>query len=184
MSVDPLFWDNISAIKVALGLSLIEEGSSKYDSLESAIRESKTVFFRVLESQQAISTIQAYSKSDNPTTDQEHRRNMAKEAEFLLVKSKLLIALPALSLQSPGALQQDWNEEAIGRELSLEEKLNLSNKLQQDALNILVILKGSQQITDTSKGNVVDLAPSITPIRPGDGLVGASIYDDRANFVF
>lgn len=184
MAVDPLFWKNISDIRNALGLSQTVEGSSKFDALESAIRESKTVFFRVLESQQSISTLQGYVDTDNPANDNEHRRSMAKEAEFLLVKSKLLISLPALTLENPGVLQKDWNEEAVGRELSLEERMTLSSQLYQDALNILTILKGSKEITDISKGHVADLVSSTTPIRPGDSLhAGVSIYSDRSKYI-
>lgn len=167
---DPLFVQDLDTLKKLCRLSGVP--ASREDTLailDEAILNARLEFSRRL-GKQRVADLVALTFNPNPTTDDEVFRALANIVETNLVYVQLLRKLPNLFMDSSGAAQRIWNEEAPFRERGgnpLEREIQRRNdQIEED----MEILAAEESIPDETTIKTFDGSRTHRAPRPGDSL--------------
>ena len=164
----PLFAPTEEWLKSRLKLSTVSDNSTDTNaSIDQAILKARLMLNGSLGASR-VETIQAYTWSETPTTDEELLLAMAATVEIDLCRQQLLRTLNARWLEGSGNERMSWNEAPLMRQQgSFEIKAELQ-RLEQDIQFALNVLQGDIAFGSFKRGGRVSLiGPCEAPPKPG-----------------
>lgn len=165
MTVLPLFTETLADLKVKLRLSGVTMDTDAEQIIEDAVEESKLGIIDAL-GLSLITTLQAISPVDNPTTTDQVKRLRATLVEVFWVRAILVERLPQLFIDSSGSTMQAYNEEGIIRDVGTGSVRRQAKDLMRKVRANLNYLTGD----DVGELHIVVPVPDTPPPEPWDSI--------------
>lgn len=170
-SLAPLFWPDLDSVAEQLRMKDVDTNDQAYRQFEEALRRTATDFWRRIGLARVVQ-LQAMPTAVNPTTENEHIRQLANSLEVRRVRRHLL-EVYAASFKQGASFISSWNEEAF-RNLDAFGAKKEIERLDAEAESDFQLLEGSN-----SPGNEISGAVSVITSEDFDAngprLIGDSV---------
>jgi len=172
MAAIPVFVADNTTLLSKLRLSSLQTTSDAYEIYEEALLETRVGFIRRLGNSR-VATIQGYSFSETPTTENENIRLIANVSEVKWVRSVLMRTLSTRFLDSSGGELHDMQLEAAFRSTGGFEREQELKRLKEELEQMLQLLEGHESVAAETTYHITTLEPNTTDntlIRPGESV--------------
>lgn len=177
----PLFLDDLHDLKRELRLSGIDHCDDVQAILERCVLDFRVGFVRKV-GFDMVSTLQATTYTEDPTTPDEWRRAAARLIEIKSVWCSLVCVLPMHFADASGDDFQALNDEGVWRQMDSEDREQLVAKCRDEIAELYDIICSSA-VQDESDIHVFDGTPDCTTsMVPPGGSVFCNARAFKGNF--
>lgn len=176
---DPLFAQDVAAVKAALRLSGVAPDSDAHAMIEDSLSHVRAGFYQRLGGPR-VATIKALPIVDNPTTDNEVLRSISVLCEVKWTQMVLLDKLPIIFMDASGGDQEFINQEGTFRSI-LPARLEAARaRAEEQVEEWLAILAGDVAIGDGADVRLHTQSDQTPRVFPSGTLVGENdrLYGD------
>lgn len=172
---NPLFLTDVAAMQQELKLRGIPAtGDDALVVLADAILQARLHFYRRLGITRVGQIVAFTEEYDDPTTNDELLRALAKTVEVKLTWCFLSDRLPQNWMDDSGGAWQQYNEQGTFRKMSLRERNEQRERFMLEIEEAMAVLEGDVALGDSGEPRVTTFSPecpprlldSIQPIEP------------------
>ncbi len=145
---NPLFLEDVAAMMKELRLSGVPSGEDANSIVATALLEVRTGFYRRLGIERVGQLVDMDEELDDPTTEEELLRSLARTTEIKWTFVVLMDRMPMLFMDDSGGAWQQFNEQGTFRKLGINERTEMRTRLLQEIKANLDILAGDQELGD------------------------------------
>lgn len=163
----PVFSGTREDLKKILRLTHVQPGDPTDSVLDEAIENARAGFIRRLGISR-VTEIASYALVEDPQTENEGLRFVARNCERLWVRHHLLLLLSARTLEGSGDVQQNWDYEGFLRSTSSEDRIKLLTSMLDEVARMLDRMEAPSSIAigGESKVNATVFTPETMPPLP------------------
>lgn len=161
---NPLFLADVPAMQQELKLRGIPaSGDDALVVLADAILQARLMFHRRLGSTRVGQLVAFNEDYDDPTTNDELLRALAKTVEVKLTWCYLADRLPQNWMDDSGGAWQQYNEQGTFRKMGLREREEQRERFMREIDEAMAILAGDVELGDDNGVNVTTFSPECPP---------------------
>jgi len=180
--VDPLFHDDLETLKESLRLSGSDVKGDVAAVIEDCVRGFK-VWFMQRAGFSVLSTLQAVTFTEDPTTESEAQRLAARVLEVKWVWCECLKRLQVMFADASGSAFQEFNDQGVWRQLDALDRVSLLRSCAREVEELYCFVASQQGIGDVETVQAFDGTTEATEAFFPGGSVFCNLGKFRGNFL-